>query len=256
MKKAPSPSWSARVTERTTLPLFLPQAHIFFKPEQIEDYQILVLGGRAPSSSWLSNAASGFKKKRVWAADHGVDACMSAGIVPRHVLGDFDSISEEGKTWLRRLGAEVEIEYFPAEKDLTDFQLCLNRIKGDLVVTGCWGGRFDHAFANVFSALWGLKSGAKVRAFADESEILIPLTAESGSASLELRLFAEVSAISLLPLCESCEGVDIQGTKWELAGATLAQGRPYAVSNVPAGEKISVKIEKGIVGVYCFMGTQ
>ena len=120
-------------------------------------------------------------------------------------------------------------------------------------MTGCWGGRFDHAFANIFSALWGLEWGARVVVFADESEILIPLAAEGQqSAALELRLISKVSAISLLPLCESCEGVDVRGTQWELAGATLVQRRPYAVSNVATGEKISVKIEKGIIGVYCF----
>jgi len=211
---------------------------------------LLVLGGRAPELLWLRSAAS---DKIVWAADHGADVCMSADIAPHHVLGDFDSICEEGETWLRRFGPEVEVERFTTDKDYTDFQLCLKRVKGDILVTGCWGGRFDHAFANVFSALWGLEWGARVVAFADESEILIPLSSKGKQrAALELRLLSKVSAISLLPLCESCEGVEVLGTKWELNGATLAQGRPYAVSNVPAGESISVKIEKGVIGVYCF----
>ena len=230
------------------MPLLLPQVHIFSEDAR----HLLVLGGRAPELSWLRKAASG---RMVWAADRGTDACMSAGITPHHVLGDFDSISEDGESWLRLLGAEVEIEHFPAEKDYTDFQLCLNRIKGNILVTGCWDGRFDHAFANIFSALCGLEWGARVLAFADESEVLIPLMDEGqSSASLKLRLLSEASAISLLPLRESCEGVGIRGAKWELNGATLTQGCPYAVSNVPAGENISVKIERGIVGVYCFFG--
>ena len=240
------------------MPLLLPQAHIFFEffePDRSDTCRLLVLGGRPPLPSWLSNVASGLPKDGVWAADRGVDACMSAGIVPRNVLGDFDSISKEGETWLKRLGAEVEIERFPADKDWTDFQLCLNRIKGDILVTGCWGGRFDHAFANVFSAMWGLEWGASVLAFADESEILIPMAAEGqtgGSAAVELLLLSEASAVSLLPLCELCEGVTVRGVKWELTEAALHQGRPYTLSNVPTGEKISVKIEKGVLGVYCF----
>ena len=233
------------------MPLLLPQAHIFFESEQTDACQVVVLGGRAPALPWLSSVGSG---RIVWAVDRGVDACMAAGIIPNHVVGDFDSISKEAEAWLERRSAEAEIEIkrFPAEKDCTDFQICLNLTKGDLLVTGCWGGRFDHAYANIFSALWGVEWGAIVRAFADDSEVLIPLAAEARSAALELRLMSEASAISLLPLCESCEGVSIQGTKWELNGAKLAQRRPYAVSNVPAGEKISVKIERGVVGVYCF----
>jgi len=235
------------------MPLLLPQAQVSYKSEPTgggSPVHLLVLGGRAPEPNWLRSAAS---DKIVWAVDRGADVCMSAGITPHHVLGDFDSISKEGETWLRRLGPEVEIERYTTDKDYTDFQLCLKRVKGYLLVTGCWGGRFDHAFANVFSALWGLEWGAGVVAFADESEVLIPLSSkEQQGAALELRLLSKVSAISLLPLCESCEGVDIRGTKWELSGATLAQGRPYAVSNVPTGEKVSVKIESGIIGVYCF----
>jgi len=234
------------------MPLLLPQAEIYLERTG-GALHLIVLGGRAPFSPWLRSVAS---ERTVWAVDHGMDACLAAGVVPRHVLGDFDSILNEGRAWLERAntGAEIEIERFAADKDLTDFQLCLNRIKGDILVTGCWGGRFDHAFANIFSALWGLECGARILAFADESEILIPLTADNKSASLELRLLSEASAISLLPLSGSCEGVDVRGTKWELSGATLTQGRPYAISNVAAekGGKISVKIANGILGVYCF----
>lgn len=190
--------------------------------------------------------------RTVWAADRGVDACMSASVTPSRVLGDFDSISKEGEAWLKHLGAQIEVERFTVDKDYTDFQLCLNHIKGDLLVTGCWGGRFDHTFANIFSTLWGLELGVKIRAFADESEVLIPLVAEEQVAVLELHLLSEVSVISLLPLSDLCEGVELRGAKWELTGATLAQGRPYAVSNVSTGEKISVKIERGVIGVYCF----
>jgi len=232
------------------MPLLLPQAHIYLeRTDGSEPVHLAVLGGRAPLVSWMRSVAS---DKVIWAVDHGVDACMAAGVVPHYVLGDFDSILEEGQAWLEHKGPEIEVERFAADKDYTDFQLCLNRVKGDLLVTGCWGGRFDHAFANVFSALWGMECGARVLAFADESEILIPLAAEGQSAALELHLLSKVSAISLLPLCESCEGVNIQGAKWELSGATLTQGRPYAVSNIPVEEKISVKVEKGIIGVYCF----
>jgi len=230
--------------------LSLPQADIYLEQTSGARH-LIVLGGRAPLSSWLRSAAS---EKTVWAVDHGADACLAAGVVPHHVLGDFDSILDGGKAWLER--TDAKIERFSPDKNHTDFQLCLSRIKNnaDILVTGCWGGRFDHAFANIFSALWGFEWGARILAFADESEILIPLAADDRGASLELRLLAEASAISLLPLRESCEGVNMRGTKWELGGATLTQGQPYAVSNVPAGKgrKISVEIEKGILGVYCF----
>ena len=205
--------------------------------------QVVVLGGRAPRASWLRSVASG---KVVWAADRGAEACRAAEISPTYALGDFDSIGEESENWLERLG--VKSERYPADKDYTDFQLCLNRAKGNLLVTGCWGGRFDHAFANVFSIPWGREWGANVRAFADESEVLIPLV---GEAELTLVFQTRPSVVSLLPLETLCKGVTLHGTRWTLNGAELFLGRPYAVSNVPAGDRVTVSIEKGSVGVYC-----
>jgi thiamine pyrophosphokinase len=211
--------------------------------QEVDVRQVLVLGGRAPEASWLRSAASG---KAVWAADRGAEACKAAGISPTRALGDFDSIGDEGRLWLER--QNVATERYPADKDYTDFQLCLNRAKGDLLVTGCWGGRFDHAFANVFSVAWGREWGADVRAFADESEALIPLV---GKTTLELVFRKRPLALSLLPLDALCQGVAIHGTQWELDEAELVLGRPYAISNVPVNDRVTVKIERGSVGVYC-----
>jgi thiamine pyrophosphokinase len=166
-------------------------------------------------------------------------------VIPCRALGDFDSIGKEGADWLERLG--VETERYPAEKDLTDFQLCLERAGSgkNILVTGCWGGRFDHTFANVFSALW---DGVSVQAFADESEALLPL---GGPAVLKLSFRVHPLAFSLLPLCGVCKGVALRGTKWELDDATLLQGRPCAISNVPLQDHLTVEVKEGVLGVYC-----
>ena len=44
----------------------------------------------------------------------------------------------------------------PTKKDVTDTQLALQMIKAEyneavVIMTGAWGGRFDHAFSAVFS---------------------------------------------------------------------------------------------------------
>ncbi|MDR2175401.1 MAG: thiamine diphosphokinase [Synergistaceae bacterium] len=224
--------------------LSLPQADLEFE-EEVRAERLLVLGGRTPAIEWLRRAASG---RDVWAVDRGAEFCRAAGIEPVHALGDFDSIGKEGREWLERLG--IDPERYPADKDYTDFQLALRRAGGDLLVTGCWGGRFDHAFANVFSALWGREWGADIRAFADESEVLVPLF---GRARLALRFRAPPLALSLLPLSHECEA-GIRGTKWELDRAPLLQERPYAISNVPAAKEVVVEIGRGAAGVYCVFG--
>jgi thiamine pyrophosphokinase len=233
--------------------LSLPQIDLEFE-EEVRVGQLLVLGGRMPDAAWLRRAASG---RAVWAVDRGAEFCRAAGVEPARALGDFDSIGGGGQEWLERLG--VETDRYPADKDYTDFQLALRQAAfrqaapgqagADLLVTGCWGGRFDHAFANVFSALWGREWGANVRAFADESEVLVPLFAR---ARLALRFRTPPLAVSLLPLTSVCRA-GVRGTKWELPNDTaLSQGRPYAISNVPASDEVVVEACEGTIGIYCF----
>jgi thiamine pyrophosphokinase len=224
--------------------LSLPQAELGFE-EEVRAGRLLVLGGRAPAAAWLRQVAAG---RSVWAVDLGAESCRLSGITPDHALGDFDSVGDEGREWLRRLGVESEV--YPPDKDYTDFQLALRRSRGDLLVTGCWGGRFDHAFANVFSALWGMEWGVRVRAFADESEVLVPLF---DGDRLALRFRTAPLAVSLLPLSSFCE-ISVHGTKWELSAARLRLERPYAVSNVPTAEEVFVEAGGGAVGVYCVFG--
>ncbi|MDR1741850.1 MAG: thiamine diphosphokinase [Synergistaceae bacterium] len=219
---------------------------------------VMVLGGRPPSSQWLKRVAGG----SIWAVDRGADACMSAGVVPNLALGDFDSISLTGLGWL--IGRGVEMERHSPDKDLTDFQLALRRAgAADVLVTGCWGGReprFDHMFANVFSALWAREWGARVLAMADDSEVLLPLF----DGAVTLSFYRPPSAVSLLPLTPMCGSVSASGVKWPLDGAELVQGRPYAISNVPAAgtqvpadqsvpadQQVRVALEEGAMGVYC-----
>ena len=233
-------------SSRTTLQLELPQVRVDLSLEEVFPCScppLLVLGGRAPHPEWLRSAASG---REVWALDRGTDACWAAGVVPSRVLGDFDSVSGQAMAWAQTLGAAMD-RYNP-DKDDTDFQLALKRAAGAVLVTGCWGGRFDHAFSNVFSALSAQEHGVRVLCFADEQEVLFPL---KGPARMELRLGTLPEALSLLPLTASCEGVSIANVKWPLEDAALLQAYPWAVSNVPlGGGSVSVRVRGGVLGVY------
>ena len=203
---------------------------------------LLVLGGRAPKPDWLRKVSVG---RKIWALDRGADACRAAGVVPSRILGDFDSVSDGAREWAERMGAKTD-RYTP-DKDDTDFQLALRLLSGDVVVTGCWGGRFDHAFSNVFSSLWAMERGVRVLWFADEREVLFPLR---GPAKLELDFEIPPSALSLLSLTASCEGVSIENVKWPLDEADLAQGSPREISNVPLGRPVRVEVRSGVLGVY------
>jgi thiamine pyrophosphokinase len=229
--------------------LTLPQFTASFS-EAVAASRVLVLGGKAPDPDWLRQTARG---RDVWAVDRGAEACRDADVKPDYALGDFDSISDAGKKWLDDGG--VETDSYESDKDLTDFQLALRGTSGKksgLLVTGCWGGRFDHAFSNVFSVLLGDDWGVNVIALADESETLIPLRA-GGSLTVSFR--SKPLALSLLPLSPVCRGVTLCGAKWNLRDATLTQSRPCAVSNVAQRDEVTVKVDSGTLGVYCFFLT-
>jgi len=214
---------------------------------------VIVAGGREPSLSWLRDLLPG---KELWCADSGLVPCMKAGFTPSRLLGDGDSTPPA--LWEQvALAGTTAVESFPADKDFTDLQLAFFRAAGEgrreVIVSGCWGGRFDHLWSAVHSALWADERGVRVLAFADHLEVLFLV---HGGEEWELDVTAgSYSVLSLLPLGGKCRGVFLEGTKWELKNAGLLPGRPFAVSNrLVDKEKPRISVREGILGVYLGSG--
>lgn len=80
------------------------------------------------------------------AADGGVAHCLAAGLSPKAVIGDMDSIPPEAALSLADRLHPV------AEQDSTDFDKALSRIEAPLVIAaGFSGGRLDHELAALHS---------------------------------------------------------------------------------------------------------
>lgn len=207
---------------------------------------LIVLGGRAPSHDWFVSASK--ITSEVWAADSGGRVCVRSGISPARLIGDFDSIESADKSKLVSQGAAIE--EFPKDKDMTDYQLCLQLAgkekKSNVIVTGAWGGRFDHAQSNIYSALWARDWGVRVLCIADERETFFYL---NDAESIEIIFNNHAKIVSLLPL-DICEGVNVNGTKWTLNAEKLFPKKPYTISNTPIADKVRVNLRKGVLGVY------
>ncbi len=205
---------------------------------------LLVVGGRAPEVEWLRKASEG---RIVWAVDHGLDACLAAGIVPQRLIGDGDSAAPAAWHFAEKKG--IPIEKFPPEKDDTDTQLALRIAKEAgfpaAIVTGAFGGRFDHALSTVMSCAFAPLPCL----LADEREAIFFV---HGGESVTCTPESAPKAISLLPLTGSCRGVNLTGMHWPLAGATLEARSMRAVSNVLAegSSSLSVSLTDGLLGVY------
>ena len=226
----------------------LPQVDILVpKPPESREV-LLVAGGRKPKSSWLLEAAQG---RSVWAIDRGVNACMEAGLLPELILGDADSASP--KLWKAAHSRGAETLLLSREKDDTDLQKALKTVserfgQSIVLVTGCWGGRFDHAWSNVLSVLGALRKGILHAVLADHRELLFFLR---GMEKIEMRHRKEPSSISLVAFSERCEGVTIAGVHWPLENPLLEKDSPYAISNRPqGGEPTRVGLSSGEMGLY------
>ena len=207
---------------------------------------LFISGGRVPSVDWFREVASG---RKIFCVDKGIELCRACKLVPSFLIGDFDSAGNDSVAWARANG--VPVEQYPADKDLTDTQLALRRaadLFGEHValVTGCFGGRFDHMFSTAFTCA----AIERRIVLADEREIIFFV---KGGESVDVKFFREPLAVSLLPMSTACAGVTIKNVRWELDGATLTQALPFAVSNRVAGDKISVGVGRGTLAVYfCF----
>lgn len=214
-----------------------------------EETLLLVAGGRFPEPNWLCRLAG---TCRVWSVDRGAVACFEAGIVPERYVGDADSC---GMTVLEELRKrDVPLCMYPAEKEWTDLQLAFlearQRFCGvvRVLVTGIWGGRFDHAWSAWFSVLWAERQGVDVAAFADEREICVFLKAP---AEVKVRFLIPPRAISLLPLTSECSEVSISHVRWPLTDVRLESAVPYAISNRSLdGESCEIKVGRGTLGVH------
>lgn len=210
---------------------------------------LVVAGGREPNCNWLRKTYTelcGESVLTVLCADKGLEYAVCADIRVDYAFGDGDSC--DSKIW----SAMDKKQVVPCEKNYTDLQLALQNVQGAgfCMITGVWGERFDHLYANV-QVLIDLKKKQKcLTILADEKERMIILTAGE-ALTLELKT-EDTDVVSVL--CFSLEAkINITGTKWELTengGNLIKLENPYTISNESLGGKVRVACFEGVVGFY------
>ena len=103
---------------------------------------------------------------RLVAVDRGADLALALNRTPDVVIGNLDSISEQGVESLRSL--DVEFVELPVDKDVTHLDaaldLCRARDWSAPVITAAFGGRPDHGIA----VLGSLARGADLNVLVQE----------------------------------------------------------------------------------------
>jgi thiamine pyrophosphokinase len=179
---------------------------------------------------------------QVVAADGGANWLASQGRLPQLLIGDMDSVHPDV---LRALAlGDCRLVRHPTEKDATDTELALYEALAlgarRITLLGAWGGRLDHALANVL--LLALPQLASIqtslfdgRSYAHVLRQELALQGEAGDL------------LSLLPLGGEARGVITEGLLYPLRDETLAFGPARGVSNVFTGATARVTLRTGLL---------
>jgi thiamine pyrophosphokinase len=200
---------------------------------------LVFAGGDPPTAELLDDLD---RSGLVIAADSGLDHALALGFVADVVVGDLDSVTDEGLAHARAAGAEVEPH--PAEKDETDLELALRRAVAlgvrRVTVIGGGGGRHDHLLANAL-------------VLGHDDYAALAIEARVGTARLTvIRTRAELrgapgSFLSLLPLGRPARGIRTEGLRYPLRDEELAPGTTRGVSNEFVETSAVVSLRDGVL---------
>lgn len=202
-------------------------------------HAIILIGG-IPEA--MAGAAPVPEADFVIAADSGLHLAADLGLEVDLVIGDLDSVDRTALN--AAIAAGAALESHPTDKDATDFELALRaaRDRGAQHVTvfGGYGGRLDHAIANVL--LLGAAEYADLTVRAHVGPAI--LTVIRGHAQLQGE---PGSLVSLLPVGGPVVGITTRGLRWNLSDDTLSPGSSRGVSNEFAEPRADISISDGTI---------
>lgn len=180
--------------------------------------------------------------------DGGLNYAFEEGIIPKCIIGDFDSVSEQVLKFFEL--KNIPIKRFPEKKDYTDMELCLEFSIGlvketgadEIIILGGLGSRFDHSLANANILLKAAQSGVRASILNENNRVyLIKDEIEIEGKNGDL--------VSLIPLSEKVTSVKTQGLFYELDNKDLAFGVSLGISNFMTEDRAKINIKSGYLFV-------
>lgn len=182
------------------------------------------------------------KNDIIFCADGGANYTYKYKIIPHYIIGDLDSIEKEILNYY--INKKVNIEKYNPEKDFTDFELILLKIKEyeknnnikfeKKCVMGGLGNRIDMTLNNMSM----LEKYSKLIFFTPEEEIFyteknINLTGKKGKG------------LSIISLDEKIEKLTLEGFKYEIKNLDIERKSSRLVSNVIINDNAKIKFVRG-----------
>ncbi len=174
-------------------------------------------------------------------ADGGLEKAKKYGLIPDTILGDFDSVN---LSILKEYENKVPVEQFPSEKDYTDMELAVEFAisKGykNIVLVGAAGTRLDHTMGNIMLMERYYKEGINITIIDNNNELQII----SDNWDLTIN-YKEGYYISIIPLTDSIEGLNLEGFKYNLNNVNVQRGSTLCISNQISDSKGRITLKKG-----------
>ncbi len=212
----------------------------------MNEHIVIITGASPLDADLVTRLRSESTEHTVWmAVDGGLDHALAAGLEPTHLVGDLDSVTEEGLAWAAR---NADISRHPTDKDQTDTELALtlaSKFDPERITLVGGGDRLDHTIAGI-GALGALRltSVPVLDGWWDGQHVRVL----HGPGSATLHLVAG-STLSVLALHGTCARVTLSGARWDLDQFDLEPLVGMGVSNeVPDGAGASAPIEVTLAG--------
>ena len=200
---------------------------------------LIVSGGERPSIELLKEIAA--ESELIIGADKGCDSLYDSKIIPKYIVGDFDSANIKKVNYLKEYGA-IKLEFNP-EKDFTDSDSALNLAidegANDIILLGVTGSRLDHTFGNLGLLISALNKNVKATIINENNKIFIVRNSVSLNKDIRYKY------ISFLSYGDVVKGLTIRNAKYNLKNYDLFIGDTMTVSNEFIDENIEVEFKSG-----------
>jgi thiamine pyrophosphokinase len=178
------------------------------------------------------------------AADGGAKHCLTLGITPDVLIGDFDSLNPQERHTFEQAGAKT-IPH-PSQKNETDLEIAMHYAidagAEEIIIFGGMGERWDQSLANLLLPTLTVMKKAQVWLTSGPQSATVLKPGETHT--LRGR---PGDTISLIPLAGDALGVCTEGLEYPLHNETLIFGSTRGVSNVFLREDPTIHLHGGML---------
>lgn len=200
---------------------------------------LIISGGTAPEYGLLKRFID--KKYEIIAADSGANVLYKYKIIPKILLGDFDSINKEVFDFFKD---KTEVFRVPKEKDFTDTDLALEKAlelaPDEIIFLGCTGSRLDHFLGNLCVLYRAMKNNINAYIIDENNKVMLT------DKSIKVK-GKKGETFSLLAFKEDVKNLFIKGAKYPLNGYNLSLTDNLTISNEFLGEEIEITFDSGVI---------